>query len=225
MTGKDLLRAERRILIEENNAKLKRNNEKEKGKGRREERESEKGREQRTGSKEQGTRNRELGSEGGLMMLSKKERAEKIASIQNAPVSLENAIRQLNDAQLDTPYREGGWTVRQVVHHLADSHMNAYVRMKLVLTEKHPTLKPYDQNSWATLSDATMPITHSTAILKGLHARWTHLLERVPESAWSRTAFHPENGEMTLEDLLTTYAAHGENHVSQITGLRKARGW
>ena len=158
-------------------------------------------------------------------MLSTKERTERIASIQNLPASLDNAIRQLNDAQLDTPYREGGWTVRQVVHHVADSHMNAYVRMKLMLTEEHPPLKGYVQEAWAELPDASLPIAHSTAILKGLHARWSHMLERVPEAAWSRTGLHSENGEMTLEGLLTIYSDHGENHVKQITDLRAAKGW
>jgi hypothetical protein len=159
------------------------------------------------------------------MTLSPKEREEKIAKIRNLPAILDAALRDLNDAQLDTPYREKGWTVRQVVHHMADSHMNAYIRMKLVLTEDHPPLKGYDQEAWAVLTDTSLPIEHSLRILKGLHERWSYLLERVPATAWPRSAIHSESGEMTLEDLLTTYAHHGENHVRQITDLRNARGW
>ena len=158
-------------------------------------------------------------------MLSHADRLEWINKISILPRQVEDAVRGLNDAQLDTPYRPGGWTVRQVVHHLADSHLNAYVRMKLVLTEQHPTLKPYDQDEWARLTDVKLPISCSINILKGLHERWTHLLESVPESSWPRTAYHPENGEMTLESLLTTYGHHGENHVKQIADLRTAKHW
>ena len=158
-------------------------------------------------------------------MLSKQERTKLIDNIRKLPGILENAVRQLNESQLDTPYREGGWTVRQVVHHLADSHMNAYIRMKLVLMEVHPTLKGYDQNAWALSADTSLPVAHSVAILKGLHGRWAHLLDTAPDDSWSRTAFHTENGEMTLDSLLTIYGHHGENHVKQITDLRSAKGW
>lgn len=158
-------------------------------------------------------------------MLSHSERKERIARIRALPEAAASAIHRLSDQQLDTPYRDGGWTVRQVVHHLADSHLNAFVRMKLILTETHPTLKTYDQDEWAKLDDTALPVSHSLAILQGLHARWTRLLEQVPDSDWTRAAFHPENGEVTLEDILSTYARHGDNHVKQITGLRTARGW
>ena len=154
------------------------------------------------------------------------ERRRKIGKIRDLPPLLEGAVKGLNDAQLDTPYREGGWTVRQVVHHVADSHMNAVVRMKLILTEDKPALKPYDQDKWAALPDTTnVPIGLSLEILRGLHDRWTRLLESVKEDAWGRVAFHPERGDVTLESMLNTYAEHGEKHVGHIMGLRRAKGW
>ena len=159
-------------------------------------------------------------------MLTAAERLEKIATVRKLPSSVEAAVKGLSDRQLDTPYRSGGWTVRQVVHHLADSHLNAFTRMKLILTEDKPTLKPYDQNKWAKLIDTKQaPIESSLAILKGLHERWTTLLESLPEGSWGRTAYHPERGEVSLENLLTTYADHGEKHVGQITGLRSVKQW
>ncbi len=158
-------------------------------------------------------------------MLSAAERLKKIASIRNLPVVLEASIKGLGDTQLDIPYRSGGWTVRQVVHHLADSHLNAFIRMKLILTEEKPTLKPYDQDEWANLPDSSMPIGSSLAIIRGLHERWVSLLEAVSESSWNRSALHPEIGEVTLESLLLTYAGHGQNHVQQIKALRTTNGW
>jgi len=159
-------------------------------------------------------------------MLTAADRREKIASIRKLPAAIEAAVKGLNDQQLDTPYRIGGWTVRQVVHHLADSHLNAFVRMKLILTEDHPTLKPYDQDEWAKLPDTQgTPIDSSFSILKGLHDRWCKLLENVPDTGWSRAAHHPENGEVTLESMLSTYARHGEKHVEHITGLRATKRW
>jgi hypothetical protein len=154
------------------------------------------------------------------------EHRKKIDRIRVLPALLEDAVRGLNDRQLDTPYREGGWTVRQVVHHLADSHLNAFIRMKLILTEENPTIKPYNQDAWAALPDTTeMPIGVSLEILRGLHDRWTRLLDRVPDGAWTRKAFHPERGEVTLESQLTVYAGHGDRHLEQITKLRRAKGW
>jgi hypothetical protein len=158
-------------------------------------------------------------------MLSIEERNNKISTIKRLPRDVEAAMSGLTDTQLDTPYREGGWTVRQVVHHLADSHANAFIRMKLILTEDHPTIKPYDQNRWALLIDSTLPIASSLAILRGLHERWGRLLESLPDSAWSRTGFHPENGDVTLESMLNTYAGHGTKHVGHIMGLRSAKRW
>ncbi len=159
-------------------------------------------------------------------MLTPSERQEKVRKIRTFPAALEEAVRGLTDQQLDTPYREGGWTVRQVVHHLADSHMNAFVRTKLILTEDRPTLKQYSQDRWAELPDVQRtPITSSLALLRGLHERWSVLWEQVPETAWSRAAIHPESGEMTLERILTIYSSHGEKHIGHIAGLKKSKGW
>jgi hypothetical protein len=155
----------------------------------------------------------------------KDAREQLIRSIETLPQELENAILGLSDQQLDTPYRDGGWTVRQVVHHLADSHLNAYTRTKLILTEEHPTLKPYNQDAWSNLPDAAQPVDSSLSILRGLHHRWTVLFRGVSESEWGRAAFHPEVGEMTTESLLASYARHGENHVSQIKSLRVSKRW
>lgn len=153
------------------------------------------------------------------------ERRACIEEIRILPDLVRDAIEGLNDARLDTAYREGGWTVRQVVHHIADSHVNAYGRMKLVLTERHPTLKPYDQDAWAELADYALPVDSSIALLAGLHRRWAAFLEAVPDEGWGRTAYHPEDGEVTLEGLLRSYARHGRHHVGQIEELRRSSGW
>jgi hypothetical protein len=159
-------------------------------------------------------------------MLRATERHDLMAKIRRLPAALEAAAKDLTEAQLNTPYREGGWTVRQVVHHLADSHLNGFVRMKLMLTEAGPVLKPYDQDAWATLSDtAAMPIESSLLILRGLHERWAALLESLPEAGWKRSALHPEVGIVTLADLLADYARHGEQHVEQVLKLRATQGW
>lgn len=154
------------------------------------------------------------------------ERKEKIKKIEQLPSQAEQAVHGLTDEQLDTPYRAGGWTVRQVVHHMADSHMNAFIRTKLIVTEENPTLKTYEQEEWARTPDGEkIPVNSSLSILKGLHVRWVHLLNNTGSGGWKRTAMHPENGLITLDDILTIYARHGENHVAQITGLRKERAW
>lgn len=154
------------------------------------------------------------------------ERQERIGKIRAFPSVAEATVAGLTDAQLDTPYRNGGWTVRQVVHHLADSHLNGYGRMKLILTEERPTIKTYEQDDWAKLRDASeLPIESSLAILRGLHERWTYLLEGLSESDWSRVAVHPDCGEITLDKMLETYAAHGETHLKPVAELRRARGW
>lgn len=159
-------------------------------------------------------------------MLTEAQREQYIRQIEELPKIAGSSIRGLTEKQLDTPYREGGWTLRQVIHHLADSHMNAYIRMKLVLTENHPTLKPYDQEEWAKLTDSnTVPPDSSLAILHGLHYRWAALLKTVSDKQWERAAYHPENGEMSLDDLLELYGNHGLNHVNQIRGLRSQKGW
>ena len=154
------------------------------------------------------------------------DRATQIAAVRELPATLEGAVHGLSASQLDTPYRPGGWTVRQVVHHLADSHMNAFIRMKLILTEEHPRLKTYDQERWAESADVSqVGIEPSLTLLRGLHQRWVAMLETLPEEAWSKAADHPESGEVTLGSLLAVYAHHGENHVAQILSLRASRGW
>lgn len=150
-------------------------------------------------------------------MLSPQQRREYIRQIEKLPQFLEEALKGISEEKLDLPYREGGWTRRQVVHHLADSHLNAFVRMKLILTETHPTLKPYDQEEWAKLPDSTaLPIHSSVAIIRGLHERWAALLKSIPDSAWGRTAHHPESGTVSLDQLLEVYARHGEKHLNHI---------
>lgn len=143
------------------------------------------------------------------------------------PTSLEMAILNLDAEQLDTSYREEGWTINQVVHHVADSHINAYTRFKLGLTETEPVIKPYDQDSWALLEDSkTVPINVSLTLLHALHARWYALMQPMTEEQWQRTIFHPETMQkISLWDLLRTYAWHGKHHVAQITALRERRGW
>ena len=157
--------------------------------------------------------------------MTSEERLDLIGNIRSLPDMLAGSIAGLNAEQLDTPYREGGWTVRQVVHHIADSHLNGYARMKLIITEEHPVLKPYDQDEWAALKDSEMPPQLSLDILKGLHERWCVFLENIPEESWNRAALHPEDGEVTLEGLLRVYAGHGQHHVDQIDGLKQRMGW
>lgn len=153
-------------------------------------------------------------------------RAEKIERIRTLPDELERALEGLDDAALDTPYREGGWTVRQVAHHIADSHLNAYIRVKLLLTENDPPLKPYDENAWAALPDGrSFPVANAVTLVRSLHERFAAAFENAEVGAWTRTARHPDNGATTLDDLLDSYAWHGRHHVEQITGLRERWGW
>ena len=142
------------------------------------------------------------------------------------PALVEAAIAGLNDEQLDTPYRVGGWTVRQVVHHIADSHLHGYMRMKVTVVEDHPTVKLYEQDDWADVADAKdISVGPSLLLLRGLMERWGIFLSNLSESDWSRTVHNPETGEVTLAGLLKLYAWHGAHHVEQITELRKERGW
>jgi uncharacterized damage-inducible protein DinB len=153
-------------------------------------------------------------------------RAQLVDSIAATPAALRAAVTGLSPAQLDTPYREGGWTVRQVAHHVVDSHMNAYVRFRLALTEENPPVKPYDEAKWAELPDArTMPPEVSLAILDGVHARWVALLRALTPPQWARTYAHPEYGTVNLDWVLAQYAWHGRHHTAQITTLRAQRGW
>ena len=158
-------------------------------------------------------------------VLAPAERRAAIAALANAPAELRAATRGLSDAQLDTEYRPGGWTVRQLVHHVADSHLNAYTRFKLALTETDPTIKPYDQDAWVKLADSTMPVATSHAILEGVHARLVHLLDATADADFARTLEHPENGPMTLDALLNMYAWHGRHHTAHVTSLRERMHW
>ena len=154
------------------------------------------------------------------------KRSAWIRDIAQAPAALRKATAGLTAAQLDTPYREGGWTVRQVVHHLADSHMNSFARFKLALTENAPQIKPYSQDAWVTLADVKgMDIAPSLAIIDGLHARWATLLSSLTAADFSRTFMHPENGPTVLDRALQIYAWHGKHHTAQITKLRERSGW
>ena len=153
-------------------------------------------------------------------------RAAAIQVIADTPVRLKKAVTGLTETQLDTPYRPGGWTVRQVVHHVADSHMNAYVRTRLALTEDNPPVKPYDESKWAELPDAkSLPIEGSLAIIAALHERWVHLLRALPAEQLSRTMFHPEHGNITIDALLEIYAWHGPHHTAHVTELRRREGF
>ena len=150
-------------------------------------------------------------------MLSPQERTERIATLAALPERLSQLVAGLTVAQLTTHYLPDEWTVEQNVHHLGDSHMNSVIRLKLILTEDHPTLRPYDQDAWALTPEANAAeMTPSLALLAGLHARWVRLFSELSESQWQRTGFHPENGNVSVEDLLITYAAHGEGHLDQI---------
>ncbi|MGN6603793.1 MAG: YfiT family bacillithiol transferase [Ginsengibacter sp.] len=150
-----------------------------------------------------------------------------LTEIKMLPSSLEFVIQNLDASQLETPYRPGGWTVQQVVHHVADSHMNAYIRFKVGLTEHNPTIKPYDQEAWANLSDTKkLPVNLSITLLYSLHSRWVQLMEDMDESEWQRTVYHPEREmQLTLWDLLKSYAWHSRHHVAHILQLRERQGW
>ena len=158
---------------------------------------------------------------------SEKLLGEWLIDIKNLPQHLENAVLNLDEAQLNTPYRDGGWTLKQVVHHVADSHMNAYTRFKLGLTEDNPTIRPYDEVAWAKMNDSeNLPINISLTLLHALHVRWYEILRQLTEADLNRTVFHPEHKkEMTLWFLLGMYAWHGKHHVAHITSLRERMKW
>ena len=149
-----------------------------------------------------------------------------IAEIEQTPARLRAAVDGLSPEQLDTPYRPGGWTVRQVVHHLPDSHLNSYVRFKLALTEDGPTIKPYDEQKWAELNDSrSAPVYVSLALLESLHQRWVLVLRSMSEADFARAFRHPELGVRTLDQTVALYAWHGRHHVAHITSLRDRMGW
>jgi uncharacterized damage-inducible protein DinB len=157
--------------------------------------------------------------------LSADDRSTHIEIIRWLPARLTAAVRGLDDARLDTPYREGGWTVRQVVHHVADSHANCYIRFKLALTEDAPTIKPYDEAAWALLPDSRMPVDVSLALTTALHARWVVLLEAMSDADFEKTFNHPERGRQSLATALALYDWHSRHHTAHITSLRERMGW
>jgi uncharacterized damage-inducible protein DinB len=152
-------------------------------------------------------------------------RAAHIHTLRALPERLRAAVSGLNDSQLDTPYRDGGWTVRQVVHHVADSHANSYVRFKLALTEDWPTIKPYDEAAWANLADSGLPIEVSLAMIDALHARWVGLLESLTDEDFQKGYSHPEMGRQNLAKALALYDWHSRHHTAHITSLRARQGW
>jgi uncharacterized damage-inducible protein DinB len=154
------------------------------------------------------------------------ERKGWIEAIAEAPQQLRLATHGLSDEQLDTPYREGGWTVRQVVHHVADSHMNSYIRFRWALTEAKPLIKAYDETLWAVLPDAkTAPVELSLELIESLHQRWDVLLKAMSEADYQKGFLHPQSGEVSLERSLALYAWHGKHHIAHITSLRKRMAW
>ena len=157
--------------------------------------------------------------------LSDARRAELIGQIAEAPSKLRAAVKGLDEKQLDTPYRDGGWTVRQVAHHLPDSHLNAYIRFKLALTENVPAIKTYDEKRWAETPETKATIAPSLALLESLHERWVTLLRAMSAADYQRKLNHPEMGEVTLEKYLGLYAWHGRHHVAHITSLRERMKW
>ena len=158
---------------------------------------------------------------------SEEQKEEWLADIRFLPQALENAVSNLDEQQLQTPYRDGGWTIHQVVHHVADSHMNAYIRFKLGLTEENPTIKPYEEKLWATTKDVeNLPINISLTLLFALHQRWYEFLKSFTDADWQRTVYHPEHRKsFTLWHLLGMYAWHCRHHTAHITSLREQRGW
>ena len=149
-----------------------------------------------------------------------------IDSLSQVPERFRKAVDSLSDSQLDTPYRDGGWTVRQVAHHVPDSHMNAYIRMKWGLTEESPAIKTYDEKKWSELPDArTAPIASSLQILSAIHERWDFLLRSMADKDFARTIKHPEWGEIDLFVLLRIYEWHGRHHVAHVANLRQRMGW
>lgn len=155
------------------------------------------------------------------------EQKEKwMLDIKFLPEDLEHAVQNLDAHQLNTPYREDGWTVHQLVHHIADSHMNAYMRFKLGLTEEAPVIKPYNEKEWAKLADNNVPVNVSVTLLHALHQRWIALIKDMTETDFERTVIHPEHGRaMSLWFLLGLYAWHGKHHTKHITSLRESKGW
>lgn len=150
-----------------------------------------------------------------------------LRDLQFLPEELERSMLNLDAAQLETPYRDGGWTIQQVIHHVADSHMNAYIRFKLGLTEDNPTIRPYDEKEWALLADqTTVPVNVSITLIHALHQRWVASIRNLSDADWERTVVHPEHGkQMSLWFLLGMYVWHGKHHTAHVTSLRERKGW
>ena len=153
-------------------------------------------------------------------------RQQAIEEIASMPAKFRAAVKGLSEAQFDTPYRDGGWTVRQLVHHVPDSHLNAYVRLKLALTEDKPTIKPYDQEAWSKLADSkSTPIETSLTLLATVHDRWDRVWRSMKTEDFARVLVHPDHGERTVDWLLFLYEWHGKHHAAHIMELRKKKGW
>ena len=148
-----------------------------------------------------------------------------VKTIEDLPNNLENAVADLSDEQLNTPYRPEGWTVRQTIHHVADSHLNAYIRFKLALTEDAPTIRPYYEDRWAELADSQMPIDVSMKIVEGVHSRWTNFLNAMSDEDFKKLLIHPESGTWTLEKMLGLYDWHSKHHTAHIMNLRERENW
>jgi uncharacterized damage-inducible protein DinB len=157
--------------------------------------------------------------------VTERNREEWIDQIATLPVRVKETVKGLTEEQLQSPYREGGWTVKQVVHHLADSNLNAYIRFKFALTEETPTIKPFDEASWAELADTKLSVDVSVQLMEGLHARWEALLRNMKPEDFSKTFVHPVNGVQSLDYALGLYAWHGNHHLAQISSLKERMGW
>lgn len=148
-----------------------------------------------------------------------------IQTIADLPQKISETVKNMSDEQLDTPYRPEGWTVRQLIHHIADSHLNAYCRFKLALTEDFPTIRPYYEDRWAKLADSKLPIEDSLKIIEGVHSRWTSLLNSLSDDEFQRKLNHPESGEWTIEKFLGLYEWHSRHHTAHVTSLQQREGW
>ncbi|HVE55561.1 MAG TPA: bacillithiol transferase BstA [Pyrinomonadaceae bacterium] len=152
-------------------------------------------------------------------------RKEYIQTIADLPKRITEAVAGLSEEQLETPYRPEGWTVRQTVHHVADSHINSLCRFKLALTEENPTIRPYFEDRWAELADSRLPVDVSLKLLEAVHLRWSALLDSLTEEDFKRLLVHPDSGEWTIEKFLALYAWHSRHHTAHITHLRERKGW
>jgi hypothetical protein len=167
-----------------------------------------------------------IGKFDGKAPVNEAERNKFIRDIEETPAKLRAAIHGLSEEQLNTPYRDGGWTVRQLIHHVPDSHLNSYIRFKLALTEDEPTIKPYMEDRWAELADSRVtPIETSLTLLDSLHQRWVLLLRSFRPEDWKRTFRHPDMGLLSLDKTVALYSWHGRHHVAHITSLRETKGW